>query len=272
MQKTLVIIGISLAACFAAAAIALHPPGAPPSDNERIEALEIAVREERAARQMLEEQLLLLYAELERLDAREAMTEEARPTQNNAADMPADMPAEVAAEAATANPDRDFRRDRIPVDRRQAMLEAGFTSDRVDWILQREDEVRFEAMQARFAARNAGEALNPFDPALNPEAILRAELGDTDYETYLAANNRPTSAAVSNVLASSPAARAGLQPGDRIVAYDGQRVFDGGDLMQHAMTPGTGNVVVDVLRDGTTLQVVLPRGPIGVEIGRFRRR
>ena len=32
----------------------------------------------------------------------------------------------------------------------------------------------------------------------------------------------------------------------------------------------TGNVVVEVLRDGTPMQITLPRGPIGIEIGRGR--
>ena len=38
------------------------------------------------------------------------------------------------------------------------------------------------------------------------------------------------------------------------------------------MTGGDGNVVVDVMRDGSPMQIVVPRGPIGVEIGRFRGR
>jgi len=42
--------------------------------------------------------------------------------------------------------------------------------------------------------------------------------------------------------------------------------------VQQTMAKGTGNVVVDVVRDGSPLQIVVPRGPIGVEIGRFRGR
>ena len=73
-------------------------------------------------------------------------------------------------------------------------------------------------------------------------------------------------------MAASPAERAGLQPGDQIVSYDGERVFSTFELMQHTMASGDGDVVVDVLRNGATMQIVLPRGPIGVEIGRFRGR
>ena len=102
--------------------------------------------------------------------------------------------------------------------------------------------------------------------------MLRAEIGDTEYEMYLEANGRPTSVGISTVMASSPGERAGLQPGDEIVSYNGQRIFSTSELLQQTMTGGEGNVVVDVMRDGAPMQLVLPRGPIGVEIGRNRGR
>jgi TolA-binding protein len=265
MQKTILIMGISLAAGFAAAAIVLRPAVTTPTDrpvesapvDQRIRALESAVNEERLARQMLEEQLLLLFDEIDRLAAGRDQGAENRAAR---------------AEAATEERAFQFRGESAPQRVADNLLEAGLPQERVDWIMQREEELRFTAMQARYDARNSGAALDPFNPGLNPEAMLRAELGDHESEMYLAANNRSTSVAVSNVLASSPAARAGLQPGDRIVAYDGRRVFNGGDLVQETMVAGSGNVVIDVLRDGAPMQVVLPRGPIGVEIGRIRRR
>jgi len=76
---------------------------------------------------------------------------------------------------------------------------------------------------------------------------------------------------VRGVMASSPAAIAGLQSGDQIVRYDGERVYSNRDLMTRTLGgEGTGNVVVEVLRDGAVMQVTLPRGPIGIEIGRGR--
>jgi S1-C subfamily serine protease len=94
-----------------------------------------------------------------------------------------------------------------------------------------------------------------------------------DYERYLQADGRPTAIPVRDVLASSPAERSGLQPGDEIVAYGGKRVFDMGEL--NALTlegvPGE-SVVVDVRRNGQSLQLVMPRGPLGVTGGGFRGR
>jgi S1-C subfamily serine protease len=103
------------------------------------------------------------------------------------------------------------------------------------------------------------------------DETLRAELGDTDYERYLQADGRPTAVPVRDVLASSPAERSGLQPGDEIVAYAGQRVFGMSELNSLTLegTPGE-SVIVDVRRAGQNVQLVLPRGPIGIVGGGFR--
>ena len=132
--------------------------------------------------------------------------------------------------------------------------------------------MRYEQMQAVYQARNSGEPLDPLNRNFNADAMLRDEIGDAEYEQYLEANNRSTSVGISNVMASSPGERAGLQAGDEIVGYDGQRVFSTSELMQHTMASGDGSVVIDVMRNGSQMQIVVPRGPIGVEIGRFRGR
>jgi hypothetical protein len=275
MKKISTAVVVSLAAAAAAAAIVLNTSepelenqspvantsyfDASAATEQRIQALEAAVSQERAARQLLEEELLLLFAEVERLEGgREQLAE--------------DTEALGRAESEAVARVRQFRGERSATDRRENMIEAGLSPDRADLILQRESEIRYESIQARFDARNSEEPQDPFDPSLNPEAMLRAEIGDTEYEMYLEANGRPTSVGISSVMASSPGERAGLQPGDEIVGYGGQRVFSTSELMQHTMTGGEGNVVVDVMRDGTSMQIVLPRGPIGVEIGRNRSR
>ncbi len=60
------------------------------------------------------------------------------------------------------------------------------------------------------------------------DAALRKEMGDAEYEKYLTGTGRPTEVRVMDVLASSPAEKAGLRPGDQIVSYAGTRVFDDG--------------------------------------------
>jgi len=162
-------------------------------------------------------------------------------------------------------------RDRDNEGRRQAMIDAGFSPQRADYILERESVLEFQQMQARYQARTAENPREAMGNLVDAGTALRDELGEADYEKYLAASGRSTSVGVRNVMASSPAATAGLQPGDEIVRYDGERVYNQRDLMMRTWAgDGTGSVVVEVLRDGTPMQVTLPRGPIGIEIGRGR--
>jgi len=231
--------------------------------NDRLLALENAVSEERQARQLLEEELLVLYAELDRLESD-------RDPGDDADELESTRPTRASTQAASTMQLRESGRSEDQGERRNAMIAAGLSPERADHILKRESEMRFEMMQAYYEARKSGESFDRFN--MSPDAILRADIGDADYEKYLQANGRSTTVGVAGVMAASPAERAGLQPGDEIVGYDGERVFSTGDLMQRTMASGDGDVVVDVLRNGTTMQIVLPRGPIGVETGRFRGR
>lgn len=277
MQRTTLIVALSLLAIGAAAAVIVNnvrsnTESAMPVSNDfdtdaateqRIQALELAVSEERRARQLLEEELQAIYADLDGLRATTGRT-------------PADADGEQAAVGTVdavppGRSQRQISRDRETV-WRDAMVETGLSPDRVDYILRRESEMRYQAMQAMFEARSAGEPIDRFSPDLNPEAMLRADIGDSDFEKYLEAHGRPTSVGVASIMASSPAEQAGLLAGDEIYRYDGERVFSTYELTQRTMAGGDGNVVLDVMRDGTPMQIVVPRGPIGVEIGRFRSR
>ena len=88
----------------------------------------------------------------------------------------------------------------------------------------------------------------------------------------MTANDRSTTISVSSVIDSSPGQAAGLQPGDEIVRYDGERVFSMTDLTRQTMDGAAGqNIVVDIMRDGNPMQIVMPRGPVGITGGRRRR-
>jgi len=267
MKKVTVATGLGLVAGFAAAAIVLRTTEPVPVNDfdetaateERIKALEIAVSEERQARQLLEDELFVLFAEIDRLEASSSERDNARDARDGAKVEGAQILERTRGSRSTSS-------------ERDALIAAGLAPDRVDWILRRESELQFESMQARFEARNSETPQDWFNASMNPETMLRAEIGDAEYEMYLEGNNRPTSVNISNVMASSPGERAGLQAGDQIVNYDGQRIFSTWELVQQTMGGGEGTVVVDLLRDGAPIQIVLPRGPIGVEVGRSRGR
>ena len=229
------------------------------SVENRIAALEQAVSDERQARQLLQEEVFYLTSELEIL-----------------ADLRIPPRAEEPSSESQGEESRDTRREEMRrrnsrEGRAERLVAAGFLPSQADWILQREQELQMEALQDRFDAERSGE---PIDWTANRNQsgdALREELGEADYERYLEANNRSTNISVSSVIESSPAQVAGLQPGDQIHRYDGERVFSMTDLTRQTMVgvPGQ-NVVVDVMRDGNLVQVVMPRGPVGITGGRRR--
>jgi len=266
MKKIIVAIGISLMVGFAAASwmdtailspasqetgqavagVAAFDEAAPV--EERIRLLEQVVMEEREARYWLEEEVFVLREELERRN-----------------DVPAE--AEPPGESTRDETRSGFRSrrfgvssSRVQVDR---LVEAGFPLSQAEWIVNRESELQMERLQARYEAMRGDEGTRFVSSGLDSE--LRAGLGEVDFERYLAATGRSTSVGIGRVIENSPAQQAGLQPGDQIVRYDGERVFSMMDMAGRIMqNPAEGSVIVDIERDGVPMQLVIPRGPLGV--------
>jgi len=69
----------------------------------------------------------------------------------------------------------------------------------------------------------------------------------------------PTGALVANVVANSPAARAGLKPSDLVIAVDGQTVEDPNAFdYRFATRPLGGTAQLEVARAGKTLKLAVP--------------
>lgn len=223
--------------------------------ERRLHSLESAMEAERQARQWLEEEILFLGSELERLSVQggaDASTV-AEP------DPGSSESAIERASTRTRGVARDVAR----------LVNTGFTQAEAEWILRRESELQMQALRERYEAERRGEAPDYFSGRDAAGDVLRTELGDEAYARYLEANRRSISVTVGSVLESSPAQAAGLATGDEIVGYDGRRVFDLSDLttLTKEGEPGQ-TVVVDILRGGQPMQVVIPRGPLGITGGR----
>jgi hypothetical protein len=226
--------------------------------DPRVAALEEALAAEVDQRAALEARVAELSAQLESL-GESLGARRAGGNANSGIDRAAIEAQRVWRESVRDNDATPEERQRRVIDR---LVAAGFAPDRAEWINRRTQELRMQAMQGEYEARREGRP----PPSGDLEATtLRAELGEQDYERFLTAQGRSTSVNITGVLASSPAERAGLQPGDEIVSYDGKRVFDIGELNELTLGGTSGeSVVVDVRRNGQNLQIVLPRGPIGV--------
>jgi hypothetical protein len=99
------------------------------------------------------------------------------------------------------------------------------------------------------------------------EDELKGQLSESTYDSYLFASGRPNRVAVTSVFASAQAGIAGVVPGDHIIRYDNQRIYNGFDL-QEATTSGniSDTVALEVEREGETIQFYLARGPLGIRM------
>lgn len=234
--------------------------------EQRIAALEQAVVEER-------EQRLKLEAEVQNLKqaGAEVATIEAAPAAGRFADLVGEdgLPEDIRNIREQIGERINAARGNSEERQLENLVEAGFDEYQAEEIIRQTEEMQMAILNARFEASQNGEDFNAGEMQAQAVAEFRANLGEQDYERYLEATNQSTSVGVSNVLASSPAEIAGMQTGDEIVSYNGERVFNTNDLNRLTNSSDVnGNVIVEVIRDGETISLSLPEGPIGITSGR----
>ena len=224
--------------------------------QERLIRLEQMVLEEREARFALEDRLAMLVEQLDALGVAE---------QRAAAEQETRQVGQAERLQETRSRDRsDWARD-YNERRVNRMVEHGLSEDEARYLLEQESAASYEAMRAAWEAQRDGQSFDPFGAQNNPQRILRESIGDAAYERYLEAQDQPTSVEVTQVLSDSPGERFGLEPGDRIARYNGERVFSVYDLRELTMQGNPGeDVVIEIVRDGVLMQLTLPAGPIGI--------
>lgn len=226
--------------------------------EERLLSLEQLIAEERAARLELAGLVQALLDEIERRDSAGSL---------RSAETSAERSANDVALAGSLRRSRDFMSmmRNFEARRLQSLMQGGFSEDEAQRILQKESEAEYRAMQLAWEAQRNGEPLDPLASLNDPQAILRTELGDSDYERFLEAQGQPTSVQITRVLDGSPGSQAGLQPGDQIVSYDGNRIFNVADLRDQTLLGEQGeDVLLEIDRDGVRMQLSVPRGPVGI--------
>lgn len=238
-------------------------PGSDASLEERIAYLEQVILQEREARIALEDTLAALFEDLERLEiANQGADRRAAAARDEAERQREERRTSEARRGGRNDADWLVRYRERRVDH---LVEGGFTEDEARRVLQVESEAAFAALQSSWEAQRRGEQIDPFAAESDPQALIRGELGDAAFERYLEAQGQPTAIGISQVYSGSPGSEAGLQPGDRLVSYDGERVYSISDLRRQTMQGAPGdNVVIEVERDGMRIQLSVPRGPIGI--------
>jgi hypothetical protein len=238
----------------ASAAIGERPSGDAPVDLAREQSLESLagiLDREVEERLRLEEEVAELERRLVRLERG------------------ADGPPEEPARSAAARPPGGGTRGEVT---EASFVAAGFGEEDAAYYRRRIDEAAMARLYLRDQAQREGwlnseryrqELANLPDV----ESQLRSEMDDDTFARYLYATGQPNTVSIRRVLAGSAAEAAGIRPGDVLVRYDGERLYDTRTVRRATRTGQAGESVgVEVLRNGRRIQLALPRGPIGVSM------
>ena len=145
--------------------------------------------------------------------------------------------------------------------------EFGIAPEHAQFIIQREAEIEMQALEGRYLASQSGEAPEVVS-AITPLSLLRDELGDAVFAQYLEARGRSNSIMIGEILRGSQAEIVGLRSRDEVIAYDGRRVFDIGELTSLTLAePPETLVPLTVIREGQTLYFLVESGPLGITSG-----
>jgi hypothetical protein len=252
----------------------LPPTAAPPEvahagpdDGLRlaaIEDLERALDRERGLRGALEIELALLRDSL----APEAGMPAAPGTPGESG-APGTANTTDATHATAADGERtESKPEKDWFDERQ-LIENGFDERHAAWLRERFETLQMDELYLRDQATREGWRHKPrFGRKLRQlQNDARADLGDEDYDQLLYAAGRNNRVVLNDVLASSPAADAGIEAGDLLVRYDGHMIFGVRDLLAGTASGELGTqVAIDVERNGAVLRFFVERGPLGAKI------
>lgn len=258
-------------AALAGLALGLALRGGDDASPEELVALAARLDEEREARGRLEAQLARLEADLA------ALREGGTVGEGDVAPYPA-PPGEAGEAAAAASgdevpPEVEPSPGQAWFDPRR-LAAAGLPERDVDELHRLYEDVELQrlylqnqAQRERWPRERLATELAALDERL---LSVREDYGEDAYDWFLYAAGRANRVVVEGVLGGSAAAEAGLRTGDAIVRYDGERIFKPPTLIRGTLA-GRLNETVEVeieRQDGTRTTVTLPRGPVGVRLGR----
>jgi len=154
----------------------------------------------------------------------------------------------------------------------QALIDAGMDTAEAQQLKERFEKQELETLYLRDKAIREGwlgsaryrEELQKLEAQTSN---LKEELDEEAYAAYLFASGQPNQIAVQSVLSGSSADNSGIQPGDQILRYDNQRIYNGRDL-RNATTQGDINetITIEVMRDNRRMEFYVQRGPLGIRM------
>lgn len=182
-------------------------------------------------------------------------------------------PAEQHTEqAGTAEEDDKKPADKSDPLNEQNLVAAGVSPGLAADIMYRSSELEYKKLALRDRAiredyYRSRQYFHELRQLNEQQLSLRDEIGDAAYDRYLYQTGQNNRVEVSSVMAGSPAQQNGVQKGDIVLRYNGKSVYSWDEIRRETSQGQLGEYVnLEILRDGSTINLTLPRGPLGVKL------
>ena len=247
-----------------------------PSADALLETLRAELKSERGAREAL-------AREVAELRARSESSTAVAPGRAGGGSPP--TPDAVGSTLETANVRTEVRpvtraaeseagSEQRPAFDEDALVTAGINRVDATHLRERWEKLTLEKLELNDRAMREGYFMTPRHGAESGALDLgfRSEIGEAGYAAYLYATFQDNSVVVRGVLRNSAGRAAGLEMGDEIVRYGGSAIFTTPELQILTSSGARGeSVEIDVRRDGRTISLRVPRGPLGIVTEAARR-
>jgi len=158
----------------------------------------------------------------------------------------------------------------------ERLLQGGIDETLAQTIVREQSETELKRLELQDKAKRENYYLTPryqqeLDAIDSESLSLRERIGDYQYDRYLYTSRINNRVKAASVMQGSAAEQAGIQSGDIILDYDGQRIFEWTELKDATTEGERGEYVpISILRNGELFSLTIPRGPLGVRLGAAR--
>ena len=169
---------------------------------------------------------------------------------------------------------KDESDDNKPVEKlsKEVLIQIGVTESIAEEILSRLSQFEYGLLELHDRAEREGYLNSSRYSRERNKLMLNApslqkELGKDNYDNYLYKTEQNNRVSISTVMMNSPAEQLGVKSGDIILNYANEKILSWQELRKLTRNGVYGEYVnLNILRDGKMLNILVPRGPLGVQL------
>ena len=155
---------------------------------------------------------------------------------------------------------------------KQALIQIGITESMADDILNRQSQHEYQLLALHDQAKregylNSSRYYKQRRELMQQAPSMQSAIGTDAYDRFLFQTEQNNRVVVSSVMQNSPADQLGVQTGDIILRYANKKILSWRELRELTGQGVAGEYVnLNILRNEQLLNILVPRGPLGVKL------